>query len=125
MDARTQRRRRTCVHRSARPGQHAGCDARTECPGRSLTGWRSPSVVERRTTKEGRAVSEFDDLREDDNEEAEETETPQLFYGSSDEFVRDRLRHMDSRRFGPGNASFRWSATWWHNPEALARIDAL
>ncbi|WP_241986564.1 DUF4913 domain-containing protein [Cryobacterium fucosi] len=49
----------------------------------------------------------------------------QLFYGSSDEFVRERLIHMYARRVGPGNASFRWAADWWNYPEALARIDAL
>ncbi|MEC5152630.1 DUF4913 domain-containing protein [Cryobacterium sp. GrIS_2_6] len=72
-------------------------------------------------------MSEFDDFREDEN--ANETEpaeeTPQLFYGSSDEFVRERLIHMYARRVGPGNASFRWAADWWNYPEALARIDAL
>jgi hypothetical protein len=32
---------------------------------------------------------------------------------------------MYSRRVGPGNAGFRWAASWWEYPEALARIDAL
>ena len=72
-------------------------------------------------------MSEFDALRDDDDDETEASEepVPQLFYGSSDEFMRDRLRYMYSRRVGPGNASFRWAANWWHYPEALARIDAL
>lgn len=68
-------------------------------------------------------MSEFDEFRDGD-ESVTEVE-PQLFYGSADEFVRERLRYMYARRVGGGNASFRWAARWWDYPEALARIDAL
>jgi hypothetical protein len=72
-------------------------------------------------------VSEFDDLRDDDEDDitADADEVPQLFYGSTDEFVRERLIHLYSRRVGPGNASFRWAADWWRYPEAIARLEAL
>lgn len=73
-------------------------------------------------------MNNLDDFRDDD--ESMETgptpdAEPKLFYGSADEFMRERLRFMYSRRVGPGNASYRWSARWWEHPEALARIDAL
>ena len=71
-------------------------------------------------------MSEFDDFRDEDDERGEVAdEPPQLFYGSSNEFVREHLIYMYARRVGPGNASFRWAADWWNYPEALARIDAL
>jgi hypothetical protein len=70
-------------------------------------------------------VSEFDDFRDDDDDAAEPEAAPRLFYGSADEFVRERLIHMYTRRVGGGNASFRWAADWWRYPEALSRIDAL
>ena len=73
-------------------------------------------------------MSEFDDLRDDDDDDESEdadSSAPQLFYGSADQFVRERLRYTYTRRVGPGNANFRWAADWWNYPEALARIDAL
>jgi hypothetical protein len=70
-------------------------------------------------------VTEFDEFRDDDDAADEPEEAPRLFYGSADEFVRERLIHMYSRRVGGGNASFRWAADWWRYPEALSRIDAL
>lgn len=71
-------------------------------------------------------MSDLDQFRDDDaGMEPEPAPEPKLFYGSADEFVRERLRYMYSRRVGPGNSMFRWSARWWEHPEALARIDAL
>ncbi|MBG6240196.1 cytochrome P450 [Mycetocola sp. CAN_C7] len=70
-------------------------------------------------------MSNLDDFRDEDDSPEEPNPEPELFYGSADEFVRERLRFMYSRRVGGGNASFRWSARWWEHPEALARIDAL
>jgi hypothetical protein len=70
-------------------------------------------------------MSEFDDYRDDEDATVPEETTPTLFYGSADEFMREHLRHMYTRRVGPGNASFRWAADWWTYPEALSRIDAL
>ena len=49
---------------------------------------------------------------------------PTLFFGSVDEFVRERLRYTYSRRVGP-QGSNRWSAEWWKYPEAISRLDAL
>ena len=72
-------------------------------------------------------MSEFDNFRDEEDEDAVDgaDESPQLFYGSSDEFVQEHLIHMYSRRVGPGNASFRWAADWWNYPQALARTEAL
>ena len=71
-------------------------------------------------------MTDIDAFRDEDGKSAAVAEKePTLFYGSADEFVRERLRYMYARRVGPGNASFRWAARWWDYPEALARIDAL
>ena len=53
-------------------------------------------------------MTDIDAFRDDDDENAAAAEKePTLFYGSADEFVRERLRYMYARRVGPGNASFR------------------
>lgn len=41
-------------------------------------------------------MSEFNDFRDEEGDEAAEAadEAPHLFYGSSDEFVREHLIHM-------------------------------
>jgi hypothetical protein len=49
---------------------------------------------------------------------------PTLFFGSVDEFVRERLRYTYSRRVGP-QGQYRWAADWWRYPEAISRLDAL
>ena len=49
---------------------------------------------------------------------------PTLFFGSVDEFVRERLRFTYSRRVGPQGPN-RWGAEWWRYPEAISRLDAL
>jgi len=49
---------------------------------------------------------------------------PTLFFGSVDEFVRERLRYTYTRRVGPQGPN-RWSAEWWKYPEAISRLDAL
>ena len=49
---------------------------------------------------------------------------PTLFFGSVDEFVRERLRYTYTRRVGPQGPN-RWSAEWWRSPEAISRLDAL
>ena len=59
-------------------------------------------------------MSEFDDFRDDDIESEPAEKEPELFYGSTDEFVRERLIHIYARRVGGGNASFRWAADWWN-----------
>ena len=47
-----------------------------------------------------------------------------MFFGSVDEFVRERLRYTYSRRVGPQGPN-RWAAEWWRYPEAISRLDAL
>ena len=49
---------------------------------------------------------------------------PQLFFGSVDEFVREKLRYTYARRVGPQGPN-RWAAAWWRYPEAISRLDAL
>jgi hypothetical protein len=49
---------------------------------------------------------------------------PQLFFGSVDEFLREKLRFTYARRVGP-QGSMRWAADWWRYPEAISRLDAL
>ena len=50
-------------------------------------------------------MTDIDALRDDEDEEnAAAEKEPTLFYGSADEFVRERLRYMYARRVGPGNA---------------------
>lgn len=48
---------------------------------------------------------------------------PQLFFGSVDELVREKLRYTYARRVGPQGSS-RWDAGWWKYPEAISRLDA-
>lgn len=62
-------------------------------------------------------------------EEAEEggegeEETPELYYGSVDEFVREVILPMYRRKVG-SRGSRRWSAQWWRDAEATARLEAL
>ena len=54
-------------------------------------------------------IDRFRDDEDVDDETPVEPE-PTLFHGSADEFVRERLRFMYSRRVGGGNASYRWAA---------------
>ena len=49
---------------------------------------------------------------------------PQLFFGSVDELVREKLRYTYARRVGP-KGSNRWDANWWMYPEAISRLDVL
>jgi hypothetical protein len=74
-------------------------------------------------------VSYLDSIRADDDDDESATakeDAPRLFYGSVDEFVRERLIHMYKRKVGPQNdGHYRWAADWWNYPEALARLEAL
>lgn len=49
---------------------------------------------------------------------------PQLFFGSVDEFVREKLRYTYIRKVS-ANGAYRWAADWWRYPEAISRLDAL
>lgn len=48
---------------------------------------------------------------------------PRLYYGSTNEFVRDYLRHVYKRKID-GRHAF-WSPQWWKSAEAIARLEAL
>lgn len=54
---------------------------------------------------------------------AGEEAPPPLYYGSTNEFVRDYLRHVYKRRIN-GQNTF-WSPRWWASAEATARLEAL
>lgn len=53
-----------------------------------------------------------------------QADAPELYFGSVDEFVREKLIYTYARRVGPQGA-FRWDAKWWMHPEAISRLDAL
>jgi hypothetical protein len=46
-------------------------------------------------------------------------------YKSTDEFVRDYLRWVYSRRIDGRGVGRVWSARWWDSPEAVVRLEAL
>lgn len=48
---------------------------------------------------------------------------PTLYFGSTDEFVREYLIHVYKRRID-GRTAF-WSPRWWASAEANARLEAL
>ncbi|MFE1103258.1 DUF4913 domain-containing protein [Nocardiopsis alba] len=56
--------------------------------------------------------------------EGEGEQTPELYYGSVDEFVREVILPMYRRKVG-SRGSRRWSAQWWRDAEAIARLEAL
>jgi hypothetical protein len=71
-------------------------------------------------------MSYVDSIRDEDDHSEVAEESPRLFYGSVDEFVRERLIHMYKRKVGPQNdGHYRWAADWWNYPEALARLEAM
>lgn len=53
----------------------------------------------------------------------EEEKAPELVYGSVDEFLREYLRHVYSRRID-GKERI-WAARWWEYTEAVIRLEAL
>lgn len=48
---------------------------------------------------------------------------PRLYYGSTNEFMREYLRHVYKRKID-GRHAF-WSPQWWKSDEAIARLEAL
>jgi hypothetical protein len=48
---------------------------------------------------------------------------PRLYYGSTDEFVREYLRHAYRRRIDGRQRC--WAAQWWRYDEAVIRLEAL
>lgn len=70
------------------------------------------------------AEAELNPAAEAEGEAAEET--PTLYYGSVDEFVREFVRPIFRRNVGEeGRADYRWSARWWESSEAIARLEAM
>lgn len=56
-------------------------------------------------------------------EASAEPAAPPLYYGSTNEFVREYLRHVYKRKIN-GTNTF-WSPQWWRSDEAIARLEAL
>ncbi|BEH02802.1 hypothetical protein brsh051_20830 [Brooklawnia propionicigenes] len=64
---------------------------------------------------------------EADNDATPETEPPpELYFGSTDEFVREFVCPVFRRTVGEaGRAEYRWSARWWESAEAVIRLEAM
>lgn len=54
---------------------------------------------------------------------ASAAEEPRLYYGSTDEFIREYLRHIYKRKID-GHHTF-WAPQWWRSAEAIARLEAM
>ena len=51
---------------------------------------------------------------------------PELYFGSTDEFVREFVCPVFRRNVGEaGRAEYRWSARWWESAEAVIRLEAM
>lgn len=51
---------------------------------------------------------------------------PELYFGGTDEFVREFVCPVFRRNVGEaGRAEYRWSARWWESAEAVIRLEAM
>lgn len=51
---------------------------------------------------------------------------PELYFGSTDQFVREFVCPVFRRNVGEtGRAEYRWSARWWESAEAVIRLEAM
>ena len=66
-------------------------------------------------------------MDETGNDATPETEPPpELYFGSTDEFVREFVCPVFRRNVGEaGRAEYRWSARWWESAEAVIRLEAM
>lgn len=53
----------------------------------------------------------------------DQDQTPELCFGTVDEFVREYLRHVYQRRIDGRNRC--WPAQWWRSAEAVVRLESL
>jgi len=60
-----------------------------------------------------------------DQTDADPSDAPELYFGSTDEFVREYLRHVYKRRISGNGAGRVWAARWWEYDEAVVRLEAL
>jgi len=64
-------------------------------------------------------------MSEADNDATPEP-PPELYFGSTDEFVREFVCPVFRRNVGEaGRAEYRWSARWWESAEAVIRLEAM
>lgn len=68
--------------------------------------------------------ADFTEAKSPEGEPAPAEETPELFFGSTDQFVRGFLRHAYRRTIDPRSERL-WAADWWRYPEAVSRLEAL
>lgn len=72
---------------------------------------------------------DVDDELTDETGPADETEAadapPELFYGSVEQFVMEKLRYQFKRRVGKRSGGNVWATDWWNFPEAVSRLEAL
>lgn len=61
---------------------------------------------------------------EQDPAPADDDASPELFFGSVEEFVREVIVPIYRRKVG-ARGSRRWSAEWWRSAEAISRLEAL
>jgi hypothetical protein len=52
-------------------------------------------------------------------------ETPELFYGSVEQFVMEKLRYQFKRKVTPRGGGNVWAKDWWNFPESVSRLEAL
>jgi hypothetical protein len=52
-------------------------------------------------------------------------EAPELFYGSVEQFVNEKLAHQFKRRVTARSGGNIWARDWWNFPEAVSRLEAL
>src|SRR5918996_154236 len=103
----------------------------------ALSGTRTlrKTAIRRTKDRESTIVAEWDedeatddlvagrvDAVEPPDDPGGDEDVPQTFYGSVDEFVREKLILSYRRLVGP-QAPFRWAADWWSYPEAVSRLD--
>lgn len=73
-------------------------------------------------------LGEWDDDPENsaEDETADEAEAqPQLFYGSVEQFVMEKLRYQFKRRVTSRSGGNVWATDWWNYPEAVSRLESL
>ena len=77
------------------------------------------------TTPQSEDTPEATDETEDGATQVSEA-LPELYFGSTDEFVREFVCPVFRRSVGEtGRAEYRWSARWWESAEAVIRLEAM
>lgn len=89
----------------------------------AVTDALTPEVLDQLRADADEAAQTLVHGRSGQDPAAAEAAAPRLYYGSTNEFVRDYLRHVYKRKID-GRHAF-WSPQWWKSDEAIARLEAL